>query len=135
MPNPASRRPVYAPEWAAGQNRAMEIWHNPRCSKSREAKRVLDEAGVEYTERRYLDDAPTVDEITEVLGKLDLEPWDITRTGEARAKELGLAGVPKDRERWIGILAENPVLIQRPILIADADAVVGRDPESVRRVL
>lgn len=116
----------------------MEIWHNPRCSKSRSAKQALDESGTEYTERRYLDAPPTAAELTEVLGKLGLQPWDITRTAEPVAKELGLADLPRDeanRERWIGLLADNPVLIQRPILIDGQTAVVGRDDEALRRIL
>ncbi|WP_153031925.1 arsenate reductase family protein [Amycolatopsis sp. YIM 10] len=116
----------------------MEIWHNPRCTKSRAAKKALDEAGTGYTERRYLDTPPTVAELTEVLGKLGREPWDITRTKEPVAKELGLAGLPRDaanRDRWIELLAEHPVLIQRPILIDRETAVVGRDEASLREIL
>ncbi|QWF82991.1 arsenate reductase family protein [Amycolatopsis sp. CA-230715] len=116
----------------------MEIWHNPRCSKSRAAKKALDDSGAEYTERRYLDAPPTAAELTEVLGKLGAEPWDITRTAEPVAKELGLADLPRDaanRERWIGLLADNPVLIQRPILVDGQTAVVGRDEEALRRIV
>ncbi|RMI32415.1 arsenate reductase family protein [Nocardia stercoris] len=114
----------------------MEIWHNPKCSKSRAAKAALDEAGIAYVERRYLDDAPTVAELTEILGRLGLEPWDITRTGEAEAKELGLAGWTRtdaDRARWIDALANHPKLIQRPIVITgDGNAVVARNEETLR---
>jgi arsenate reductase len=96
---------------------------------------VLDGAGIEYTVRRYLDDPPTPAEIAEVLDRLGLEPWDITRSGEARAAELGLDGWPRDaasRSRWIETLAANPVLIQRPILTAsDGTTVVGRDPDAL----
>ncbi|GAA1977094.1 arsenate reductase family protein [Amycolatopsis minnesotensis] len=116
----------------------MEIWHNPRCSKSRTAKKALDESGADYTERRYLDTPPTAAELTEVLGKLGMEPWDIARTTEPVAKELGLADLPRDaanRTRWIGLLADNPVLIQRPILIDGQTAVVGRDEDALRRIL
>nr|WP_157357934.1 arsenate reductase family protein [Amycolatopsis nigrescens] len=116
----------------------MEIWHNPRCSKSRAAKKALDEAGTEYTERRYLDTPPTAVELTEVLGKLGREPWDIARTKEPVAKELGVADLPRDaanRERWIRLLVDNPVLIERPILIDGATAVLGRDEDSLRQIL
>ncbi|MBZ4322616.1 arsenate reductase family protein [Streptomyces huiliensis] len=117
----------------------MEIWINPACSKCRSAVGLLDEAGAEYTVRRYLDDVPDEDEIRAVLGRLGLEPWDITRTGEAEAKELGVKDWPRDaaaRDRWIAALAGHPKLIQRPIITADdGTAVVGRTDEAVREAL
>ncbi|MBA0050123.1 arsenate reductase family protein [Streptomyces sp. AJS327] len=117
----------------------MEIWINPACSKCRSALRLLDEEGATYTVRRYLDEPPSADELREVLERLGLEPWDITRTGEAVAKELGLADWPRaaeERERWIGALAEHPKLIQRPIITADdGSAVVARTDEAVRGTL
>ncbi len=67
----------------------MEIWINPACSKCRSAIGMLDAEGADYTVRRYLEDVPTEDEIRDVLDRLGLEPWDITRTQEADAKELG----------------------------------------------
>ncbi|WP_306361973.1 ArsC/Spx/MgsR family protein [Nocardia sp. CC227C] len=112
-----------------------EIWHNPQCSKSRAAKAALDAAGGDYVERRYLDDPPTAAEIRAVLDRLGLEPWDITRTTESRAKELGVSTWGRtlaDRDRWITALAEHPRLIQRPIVLtADGRAVVARDEESL----
>ena len=117
----------------------MEIWINPRCSKCRSALSILDAENADYTVRRYLDDPPTEAEIRAVLDRLGLEPWDITRTGEAAAKELGVGGWPRDadaRDRWIAALAEHPILIQRPIITADdGHAVVGRTDEAVRSVL
>jgi arsenate reductase len=114
----------------------MEIWMNPSCSKCRTAKADLDAAGVEYTERRYLDDPPTPAELADVLGRLGLEPWDI-----ARPKETREAGIdhPKDadhRDDWIAALIENPRAIQRPIITADdGSAYVARDPETVQRAI
>ncbi|MFD5472594.1 arsenate reductase family protein [Streptomyces sp. NPDC127105] len=117
----------------------MEIWINPACSKCRSAVGLLDAEGAEYTVRRYLEDVPTAEEIREVLGRLGLEPWDITRTQEAAAKELGAGDWPRDsgaRERWIAALAEHPKLIQRPIITADdGTAVVGRTEEAMRDAL
>jgi arsenate reductase len=114
----------------------MEIWINPACSKCRSAVSLLDAEGAQYTVRRYLEDVPSADEIREVLERLGLEPWDITRTQEAAAKELGLKEWPRDeasRDRWIAALAEHPKLIQRPIITADdGSAVVGRTDEAVR---
>ncbi|MFG2947739.1 ArsC/Spx/MgsR family protein [Streptomyces adustus] len=117
----------------------MEIWINPACSKCRSALTLLDAEGAEYTVRRYLEDVPTEDEIRAVLDRLDLEPWDITRTEEAAAKELGLKEWARDagaRERWIAALAGHPKLIQRPIITADdGTAVVARTEDAVREAL
>ncbi|MFJ3100648.1 arsenate reductase family protein [Streptomyces sp. NPDC086835] len=117
----------------------MEIWINPACSKCRSAVDLLDAEGAEYTVRRYLEDVPSEDEIRAVLERLGLEPWDITRTGEAVAKELGIADWPRDaasRDRWVAALSEHPKLIQRPIITADdGSAVVGRSEEAVREAL
>ena len=106
----------------------MEIWHNPRCSKSRAAKKALEDQGVDYVERRYLDDTPTVAELSAVLEAMGAEPWDITRMGETRAKELDLAALAHDRGTWLEVLAANPVLIERPIIITDSTAFVARGP-------
>ncbi|WP_326947206.1 arsenate reductase family protein [Amycolatopsis sp. NBC_01307] len=117
----------------------MEIWVNPACAKCRSAVSMLDEAGAEYTVRRYLDDPPTAKELKAVLKRLGLEPWDITRTAEPIAKELGLktwGRTPADRRRWIDALAAHPKLIQRPIITADdGTTVVARTPEAVQSVL
>jgi arsenate reductase len=115
----------------------MEIWVNPRCTKCRSALSMLDEAGAEYTVRRYLDDPPTAAELTAVLERLGLEPWDLVRTGEDAAKKLSTWGrTPADRQRWVEAMVADPILIQRPIITADdGTTVVGRSPESVRSVL
>ncbi len=114
----------------------MEIWHNPRCSKSRQALTLLEDAGAEPVVRRYLDEPPTAAELDGALTALGLEPWDIARTGEARAKELGLKDMDHDRDTWIELMVANPILIERPIVIAaDGRAVVGRPPERVTELL
>ncbi|MDA3648499.1 arsenate reductase family protein [Saccharopolyspora indica] len=117
----------------------MEIWVNPACSKCRSAVSLLDEAGAEYTVRRYLEEPPTAAELGAVLDRLGLEPWDVVRTAEPAAKELGLKEWPKDpanRDRWIEAMVQHPKLIQRPIITADdGTAVVARTPEAVRSVL
>jgi arsenate reductase len=117
----------------------MEIWINPACSKCRSAIDLLDEEGAAYTVRRYLDDVPSEDEIRAVLGRLGLEPWDIARTQEAAAKELGLKEWARDegsRDQWVAALAQHPKLIQRPIITADdGTAVVARTDEAVRDAL
>ncbi|MEU3750648.1 MULTISPECIES: arsenate reductase family protein [Streptomyces] len=117
----------------------MEIWINPACSKCRSALTLLDAEGADYTVRRYLEDVPSPEEIRQVLDRLGLEPWDITRTQEAVAKELGVKEWPRDeanRDRWIEALAGHPKLIQRPIITAeDGTAVVARSEEAVRDAL
>ncbi|MFE2063870.1 arsenate reductase family protein [Streptomyces sp. NPDC059467] len=117
----------------------MEIWINPACSKCRSAISLLDAEGADYTVRRYLEDVPGEDEIRAVLDRLGLEPWDITRTQEAAAKELGLKEWARDetaRDRWITALAEHPRLIQRPIITADdGTAIVARSNEAVEEAL
>ncbi|GAA3824764.1 ArsC/Spx/MgsR family protein [Nocardioides panacisoli] len=115
----------------------IEIWLNPACSKCRTAQAELDAAGVEYAVRRYLDEPPTVAELEDVLARLGLEPWDIARTADAA--ELGVALPTTDetgRRAWLELMVDEPRLIQRPILTAtDGTTVVGRDPESLARVI
>ncbi len=117
----------------------MEIWINPACSKCRSAVSLLDAEGADYTVRRYLEDVPSEDEIRAVLERLGLEPWDVTRTQEAAAKELGLKEWARDassRDRWVAALSAHPKLIQRPIITADdGTAVVARSDEAVRDAL
>ncbi|MFE2128101.1 ArsC/Spx/MgsR family protein [Streptomyces amritsarensis] len=119
----------------------MEIWINPACSKCRSALTLLDAEGAEYTVRRYLEDVPSEEEIREVLGRLGLEPWDITRTSDPLARETSVRDLPREetdaaRARWITHLAAHPKLIQRPIITAeDGTAVVARSEEAVRDAL
>ena len=120
----------------------MELWINPRCGKSRAAVNAFEEAGATYTVRRYLEDPPSADELVTVLARLGLEPWDITRTDEAVAIELGMKDAeawPREsaaRERWIAALAAHPILIQRPIITADdGTAVVARSDVALRSAL
>ncbi len=114
----------------------LTLWHNPRCSKSRAAKQLLDERGVPYEVREYLGDAPTATELDAVLTALGKEPWDIARTGEDVAKELGLKTMAKDRAAWIEVMVANPILIERPILVsADGRARLGRPPEAIEAIL
>lgn len=114
----------------------MEIWFNPKCSKCRLATEALDEAGLDYDVRRYLDEPPTADELDRTLTALGLEPWDVTRMGEAQAAELGLADLPRERAAWIRVLTEHPALLQRPILVTDdGSAWVARDPDTVQSAI
>ncbi|WP_333492488.1 ArsC/Spx/MgsR family protein [Streptomyces camelliae] len=89
--------------------------------------------------RRCLEQPPTVKEIEQVLRRLDLEPWDITRTGEPAAVDLGMATWERNaahRDRWIRALADHPMLVQRPVITADdGTTVVGRSNDAVRSLL
>lgn len=114
----------------------MELWHNPRCSKSRGAQAILDERGVAYVERRYVDDPPTAEELDRVLTALGKEPWEIARLGEDIAKSLGMSDWEPDRARWIEAMVAHPILIERPILVGDdGRAVLGRPPEAIESLL
>jgi arsenate reductase (glutaredoxin) len=114
----------------------MEIWLNPACQKCRTAVATLDEAGIDYTVRRYLDDAPTPAELAEVLDRLGLEPWDIARDKEAKEEGIDLPRDAASRDAWLEALARHPRALQRPIITAaDGTTVVGRDPDALARVV
>lgn len=111
------------------------IYHNPRCSKSRQALALLQEAGVEAEVVEYLKSTPSAADLDAVLTKLGLAPEAIVRTGEDRYAELGLKGKALSRAEWLDVLAANPILIERPIVVAGDRAVVGRPPEKVKELL
>ncbi|TNF25543.1 MAG: arsenate reductase family protein [Deltaproteobacteria bacterium] len=114
----------------------MELWHNPRCSKSRQAKALLDDRSASFSERRYLEAPPTAEELERVLAALGMEPWELARLDEDVAKELGMRSWPRERARWIAAMVEHPRLIQRPILVADdGRAALGRPPEAILALL
>ena len=110
----------------------MEIWINPACSKCRSAKAELDAAGVEYTERRYLDDPPSAAELSAVLDRMGLDPWHVARPDETRAAGIDLPREAAHRDAWIAAMVADPRTIQRPIITAsDGTTAVARDLETV----
>ena len=109
------------------------IWHNPRCSKSRQTLALLEERGISPTVRLYLEDRPSTSEVAEVLQQLGMKPWELLRRGEKVFKELGLDKDATD-EALIEAMSANPILIERPIVIHGGDAALGRPPESVMRL-
>ncbi|MDE9450989.1 arsenate reductase (glutaredoxin) [Aliiroseovarius sp. Z3] len=111
-----------------------EIWHNPRCSKSRQTLAILEERGEKITVRRYLEDAPNAATLRSVLAALDVTPIAIMRTGDKLFKELGLAKDSPD-DALIAAMVAHPILIERPIVIKDGKARIGRPPESVIEIL
>jgi len=108
----------------------ITIWHNPRCSKSREALKLLQEEGIEPKIYKYLNELPSKEEIKEILSMLGLKPREIMRTKESIYKELGLKDV-EDDEKLIEAMVEHPRLIERPIVIKDGKAVIGRPSQRV----
>lgn len=117
----------------------MEIWINPECSKCHTALTTLEESDTTYTVRRYLEDPPTATEITDVLDRLGLQPWDITRTNEPAAHDAGLTTLGRtsaNRDAWIAALAQHPILIQRPIITTDdGTAIIARDEKSLHQAI
>jgi arsenate reductase (glutaredoxin) len=113
----------------------IEIWHNPRCSKSRAALELLTTEGITPRVVAYLENPPTIERLDQVLTMLGLEPRELMRKSEAPYSELGLDDTSLDRATLIRAMVEHPILIERPIVIANDRAVVGRPPERVRDVL
>lgn len=107
----------------------ITIWHNPRCSKSREAMSILEENSCETEVVKYLESNPSKEEITQLLKMLNLSARELMRTKEDIYKELNLKEV-QDEEKLIEAMAENPKLIERPVLIKDGKAIIGR-PSSI----
>lgn len=112
----------------------MEIYHNPRCQKSRQTLKILQEAKVDFEIRKYLDDPPTVEELRAVLEKLDIKPQALIRKNEEVYKNE-LKGQDLSDDEWIEVMVANPRLIERPIVIHGDHAVLGRPPENVRELL
>lgn len=112
---------------------AVTIWHNPRCSKSRETLQLLRDRGVEPVVRLYLQNPPSAGEIAKALKQLDIGAEGLVRRGEKAFGELGLAGRP-DGE-LIAAMVKHPVLIERPVVFGPKGAAIGRPPENVLKVL
>ena len=112
------------------------IYHNQKCSKSRAALELLQSKVLEPTIIEYLKNPPTFDELEEIIIKLNIHPKQLIRFKEDKAKELGIStGDQLTNELWIAILAKNPDLIERPIVVTVTGAVIGRPPENVLKVL
>jgi len=112
----------------------VTIWHNPRCSKSRAAAQLLEEKGVEAEVVKYLDTPPTKEEIEAVLKMLGISARELMRTKEDIYKELGLKEV-EDEAKLIEAMVEHPKLIERPIVIKDGKAAIGRPIEKIIALL
>ncbi|MBC8339667.1 MAG: arsenate reductase (glutaredoxin) [Rhodospirillales bacterium] len=109
------------------------IYHNPRCSKSRQTLALLGENGVEPDIIEYLETPPSAAELKKILGMLGIGPRDLLRKKEA--KEAGLDNPDMDDDTLIEAMAANPIVIERPIVVNNGKAALGRPPESVLDIL
>jgi arsenate reductase len=114
---------------------AITIYHNPRCSKSRQTLQLIRDAGIEPDVVEYLKTPLSAEEVGRLLDKLGIEPIEIMRRKEAVFGELGLADRHLTRDEALVILSSNPVLIERPIVVKGPRAVIGRPPENARELL
>ena len=113
----------------------VEIYHNPRCSKSRQTLQLLQENGVEPEITEYLKTPPDEASLKKILNMLGLEPRELMRTKESEYKELGLDNPDLSRDQLIKAMVDNPKLIERPIVIKNGKAALGRPPEKVLDIL
>ena len=114
----------------------ITMFHNPKCSKSRETLKLLNEEGIEPDIVLYLTTPPTQKELSVILKKLGMEPKQLIRFKEPVAGQLGiqLSDNRPDAE-WMKLMLENPILIERPIVIAPRKAVIGRPPKNVLELI
>ncbi len=111
------------------------IYHNPRCSKSRQTLALLENKGVDLEVIEYLKTPPDQQTLADILNKLDIAPADLMRKGESVYKELNLGNKSDDTKALLDAMVENPILIERPIVVANGKAAIGRPPESVLDIL
>ncbi|GGA15056.1 arsenate reductase [Amylibacter cionae] len=109
---------------------SVTLWHNPRCSKSRQTLELLTAAGHDPQIIRYLENPPSVEELHSALALLEIPAIKLMRSGEKRFRELGLSKTDADAE-LIAAMAENPILIERPVVFANNRAAIGRPPQTV----
>ena len=113
----------------------IKIFHNPRCRKSRQTLQLLQEQGIEPEIIEYLKTPPTESELDDILLKLDLQPRELMRIQEAEYKEAGMDNNALTRQQLIAGMVENPKLIERPIILANGKAAIGRPPENALKIL
>ena len=113
----------------------VQILHNPRCSKSRATLQLLTDNGVDPEIILYLDTPPTRDQMTTILNKLNMQPRQLMRRGQSEYKEMGLDNEQLSAEQLISAMLKAPILIERPIVLANDKASIGRPPESVLEIL
>ncbi len=109
----------------------MKIYHNPRCSKSRQALAILKDSKVEFEVIEYLTNPPTEQELREIIAKLGIAARDLIRQKEEEFKQLGVKQDVLSHDSAITLMANEPKLMERPIVVTDEKAVIGRPPEKV----
>jgi arsenate reductase len=113
----------------------VTIYHNPRCSKSRQTLALLETRGIEPKVIEYLVAPPDAPTLKAILGKLGIGARDLMRKKEAPYKELGLADTGLTEDALIRAMVENPILMERPVVLAGTQAALGRPPEKVLDIL
>jgi len=114
---------------------SVKIYHNPRCGKSRQTLQLLQEQGIEPEIIEYLKTPPSAEELNIILKKLGMEPRELMRKNEAEYKVNGLNDETLGREALINGMVSHPILIERPIVVANDKAAIGRPPEAVLTIL
>lgn len=112
----------------------IKIYHNPRCRKSREGLQILEESGQSFEIVKYLDDVPNEQELKKILEYLDMAPINLVRTSESIWKE-NFKGKTMTDEEIIMAMVTHPKLIERPIVVKNSKAVLGRPPENIKTLL
>lgn len=112
----------------------MKIYHNPRCTKSRQTLELIRTAGIEPEIIEYLNDVPSEAELKELIALLGIKPYDLLRRGEADFKDH-FKGKELSDDEWIAAMVKYPKLIERPIVVKQKKAVLGRPPENVITLL
>ena len=112
----------------------MKIYHNPRCSKSRQTLQLINESGKKVEIVEYLNTPPTFDELKSIVDQLGISPEQLLRKNEAIFKEQ-FKGKSYSDDEWIQIMIDHPKLIERPIVVEGKKAVLGRPPENVLNLL
>ncbi len=113
----------------------VTIYHNPRCSKSRQTLALLEERGIKPVIKEYLNDVPDKEELNNILAMLSKSPRDLMRKNESEYKENGLDDISLSDDDLIQAMINAPKLIERPIVICNGKASIGRPPESVLDIL
>lgn len=113
----------------------ITLYHNPRCSKSRLTLELLNKSGVEFNIVEYLQTPPTHQQLDSILRGLEMSPQELMRKGQSEYKELGLDNDDLSRDQLIDAMIKNPILIERPILVAGDEIAIGRPPENVLTIL
>ena len=114
---------------------SVKIYHNPRCGKSRDTLKLLEAQGIKPEIVEYLKTPPTEAELQDILNKLGIKPRELMRTKEKEYKENGLDDKSLSDSDLIAAMVRIPILIERPIVLANGKAAIGRPPEAVQAIL